>query len=101
MIVSSAKLAKWNEVWKLKYKNVTHFSLPLQSLKLDQLIGPYKSTHYKISGRTKPQECSYLPTILAFHHELDRTYSSLTVQLEAVIIEVPTVQALRLRANPQ
>ena len=36
--------------------------------------------------------------MLVFDHEPDGTYSSLIVQLEAVIIEVPTVQALRVRA---
>ena len=53
----------------------------------------------KRAVKTKPQECSYLPTILAFHHEPDKIYSSLTVQLEAAIIEVPTLQALRLRTK--
>ena len=41
-------------------------------------------------GKTKPQECSYLPTILAFHHKPDGTYSRLTVHFEAVITEVPS-----------
>ena len=36
-----------------------------------------------------------------FHHEPDGTYSSLIVQLEAVITEVPTVQVLWLRAVPR
>ena len=35
----------------------------------------------KRAGKTKPQESLYQPTILAFHHKPDRTYSSLTVQL--------------------
>ena len=39
--------------------------------------------------------------VLAFLSKPERTYGSLTPQLEKVIIEVSTVQALRSRANPQ
>ena len=38
-----------------------------------------RKSNYTPSRKTKPQECSYLLTILVFHHKPDRTYSSLTV----------------------
>ena len=38
---------------------------------------------------------------LAFLSQANRTYSNLTRHLEAVIIEVSSVQVLRLRANQQ
>ena len=47
------------------------------------------------------QEYSYLPTISALFYEPNRTYSSFIVQLEGVMIKVPTLQTLRLRANPR
>ena len=39
--------------------------------------------------------------VLVFLFQPERTYYSLTPQLETVIIEVSTVQVLRLRATPQ
>ena len=42
-----------------------------------------------------------MPTVSAFFSQANRAYSTLTRQLEAVIIEVSTVQVLRLRTNPQ
>ena len=44
-------------------------------------------------------ECLHTPTILAFLSQPNGTYSSLIRQLEAVIFEVSTVQAQRLRTN--
>ena len=41
-----------------------------------------------------------MPTIFAFFQQ-SRAYSSLTIQLETVIIEVSTVQVLRLKTNPR
>ena len=38
---------------------------------------------------------------LAFLSKPERTYGRLTLQLETVLIELSTVQALRLRAHPQ
>ena len=49
----------------------------------------------------KPPKCTCMPKVLAFLSQPEQTYQSLTPQLETVIIEVSTVQALRLRANPQ
>ena len=43
-----------------------------------------------------PNECFHVPAISAF---LSWAYSTLTRQLEAVVIEVSTVRALRLRTN--
>ena len=40
----------------------------------------------------------YIPTILVF---LYMHYLSLIVQLEVIIIEIPTLQARRLRTNPR
>ena len=42
-----------------------------------------------------PYECLDMPTILASLSQPNRAYSSLTIQLEAAIIEVFTVQLLR------
>ena len=42
-----------------------------------------------------------MPTILAFLSQANRAYSTLTRQLEAVIIAVSMVQVLRLSTNPQ
>ena len=42
-----------------------------------------------------------MPKVLVFLSQPERTYWSLTPQLETIIIEVSTVQALRSRANPQ
>ena len=41
-----------------------------------------------------------MSNVLAVLSKPEKTYLSLTPQLEAVIVEVSTVQALRLRANP-
>ena len=41
-----------------------------------------------------------MPTISAFLSQANRAYSTLARQLEAVIIEVSTLQALRLKTNP-
>ena len=41
-----------------------------------------------------------MPTISAFLSQPNRAYSSLTIWLETVIIEVSTVEVLRLRTNP-
>ena len=49
----------------------------------------------------KPQKCMYMLNVLAFLSKPERTYWSLTPQLETVIIEVSTVQALRWRGNPR
>ena len=49
----------------------------------------------------KPKKCMCMSNILAFKSKPERTYCSLTPQLDTVIIEVSTVQALRARANPQ
>ena len=40
----------------------------------------------KRGGKTKSQECSYLHTILVFYHEPNRTYLSLTVQLDCTCV---------------
>ena len=45
----------------------------------------------------KPQEC--MPNVVVFLSQLERTYWSLTPQLETAISEVSTMQAQRLRAN--
>ena len=42
-----------------------------------------------------------MPTVSAFLSQANRAYSTLTRQLEAVIIEASTVQLLRLSTNPQ
>ena len=48
----------------------------------------------------KAQNCTCMPNVLAFLSQSERTYRGLTPQLETVITEVSTVQALRSRANP-
>ena len=49
----------------------------------------------------KPQKFMCMHNVLAFLSQPERTYWSLTLQFETVIIEVSTVQALGLRANLQ
>ena len=55
-------------------------------------------TERKMFWEKKAIRVLYPPTILAFPYEPEGTYSNLKVKLEAVIIEVSTVQMLRLRA---
>ena len=42
-----------------------------------------------------------MPTISSILFQANRAYSTLTRQVEVVIIEVSAVQALRLRTNPR
>ena len=58
------------------------------------LITPLVEREKKIRDKKAVRVFRYLPTILVFLYEPDKTYSSLIVQLEALIIEVPTVQVL-------
>ena len=44
---------------------------------------------------------SHQDAVLVFFAQPERIYWSLTPELETVVIEVSTVQALMLRANPQ
>ena len=55
------------------------------------LITPLVEREKKIRDKKAVRVFIYLPTILVFLYEPDKTYSSLIVQLEAVIIEVPTL----------
>ena len=49
----------------------------------------------------KSHKCLHMPTILVFLSQGNRDYSTLTRQLEAIIIELSAVQVLRLSTNPQ
>ena len=49
----------------------------------------------------KLPKCTCMPNVLVFLSQPERTYWSLTPQLETVIIEISTVQVLRSRANPR
>ena len=48
----------------------------------------------------KPQKCMCMPHVLSRLSKPERTYGSLTTQLDTVIIEESLVKVLSLRGNP-
>ena len=63
------------------------------------LHNPYYGYHFLYLPWAPPIPSVALPTITVFLKEPRKTYSSLILQLEAVIIRVIMVQVLKLGAN--
>lgn len=54
-----------------------------------------------IDVHVTPYKWLHIPTTLAFLSQPNRAYSGLTIQTESVIIEVLTIQQLKLTTNSQ
>ena len=112
-LLSQAGITHYSQLLILQHSTKLLCKKQKQKQKQNKQTNKQKKKHYTPSGKKKnysnewmnewmnekPQKC--VSNVLAFLSKPERTFCSLTPQLETVIIEIPTVQALRSRANPR